>query len=72
MKSPNNKSTFKNSRNLSKHKSPTKKTIDISTIQHSTKVPVQDDKLLLTPTSISMKNAFIIKNADVSFDAYYT
>lgn len=26
---------------------------------------------LLTPTSISMKNAFIIKNADVSFDHYY-
>jgi hypothetical protein len=26
---------------------------------------------LLTPTSISMKNAFIIKNADASFDQYY-
>ena len=26
---------------------------------------------LLTPTSISMKNAFIIKNADASFDHYY-
>lgn len=26
---------------------------------------------LLTPTSISMKNAFIIKNADSSFDQYY-
>jgi hypothetical protein len=31
-----------------------------------------DDKQeLLTPTSISMKNAFIIKNADASFDHYY-
>jgi hypothetical protein len=28
-------------------------------------------KELLTPTSISMKNAFIIKNADASFDHYY-
>lgn len=27
---------------------------------------------LLTPTSISMKNAFIIKNADTSFDHYFT
>jgi len=26
---------------------------------------------LLTPTSISMKNAFIIKNADASFDHYF-
>ena len=27
---------------------------------------------LLTPTSIQLKNAFIIKNADASFDHYYT
>ena len=27
---------------------------------------------LLTPTSIQLKNAFIIKNADASFDQYYT
>jgi hypothetical protein len=26
---------------------------------------------LLTPTSIQLKNAFIIKNADASFDHYY-
>jgi hypothetical protein len=26
----------------------------------------------LTPTSIQLKNAFIIKNADASFDQYYT
>lgn len=26
---------------------------------------------LLTPTSITMKNAFIIKNADSSFDHYF-
>lgn len=27
---------------------------------------------LTTPTSISMMNSFIIKNADTSFDQYYT
>lgn len=27
--------------------------------------------LLTTPTSISMMNSFIIKNADSSFDQYY-
>jgi len=27
---------------------------------------------LASPTSISMQNSFIIKNADESFDAYYT
>ena len=26
---------------------------------------------LSSPTSVSMKNSFIIKNADASFDAYY-
>lgn len=31
----------------------------------------QPGEELLTPTSISMKNAFIIKNADASFDHYY-
>jgi len=27
---------------------------------------------LTTPTSISMMNSFIIKNADTSFDSYYS
>jgi hypothetical protein len=27
---------------------------------------------LVSPTSVSMKNSFIIKNADTSFDIYYT
>ena len=30
-----------------------------------------DEKGLSSPTSISMQNSFIIKNADESFDAYY-
>ena len=29
------------------------------------------DNALTTPTSISMQNSFIIKNADDTFDAYY-
>jgi len=31
----------------------------------------EEAKGLSTPTSISMKNSFIIKNADESFDTYY-
>lgn len=30
-----------------------------------------DDKGLSSPTSVSMQNSFIIKNADESFDSYY-
>lgn len=30
-----------------------------------------DDRLLSSPTSVSMQNSFIIKNADESFDLYY-
>lgn len=30
-----------------------------------------EEKGLKTPTSVSMKNSYIIKNADVSFDHYY-
>jgi len=30
-----------------------------------------DDKGLSSPTSVSMQNSFIIKNADESFDQYY-
>jgi hypothetical protein len=29
------------------------------------------ESVLASPTSINMKNSFIIKNADESFDAYY-
>ena len=47
--------------NLKRKKSPSKKGGD-------------DDKKesgLASPTSISMQNSFIIKNADESFDAYW-
>ena len=32
---------------------------------------VVESKPLASPTSLSMKNSFIIQNADESFDAYY-
>ena len=35
------------------------------------KVKEQKESGLASPTSINMKNSFIIKNADESFDAYY-
>jgi len=38
--------------------------------QEASKEGEKSDELL-TPTSISMKNAFIIKNADASFDHYF-
>ena len=31
----------------------------------------KQESALISPTSISMQNSFIIKNADESFDAYY-
>jgi hypothetical protein len=34
--------------------------------------PQNQRKGLSSPTSISMKNTFLIKNADPSFDIYYT
>jgi hypothetical protein len=34
-------------------------------------VKEQKESGLASPTSINMKNSFIIKNADESFDAYY-
>jgi len=37
----------------------------------SSKIKNENAVELLTPTSISMKNAFIIKNADQSFDHYF-
>jgi hypothetical protein len=45
-------------------KSPSKKTGDGSTGE-------KKESGLISPTSISMQNTFIIKNADDSFDAYY-
>lgn len=45
--------------------SPKKKTISEKQDQANA------DKALASPTSISMKNSFIIKNADASFDSYY-
>ena len=46
------------------HKSPSKK----KEADHD----VKKESGLASPTSISMQNSFIIKNADESFDAYYT
>jgi hypothetical protein len=31
----------------------------------------EEEKRLTSPTSISMLNSFIVKNADVSFDHYF-
>ena len=59
----------------STHKSPSKN----ATMKRTGKSPSKTDKHavdkhesgLVSPTSISMQNSFIIKNADESFDAYY-
>jgi hypothetical protein len=48
--------------------SPTKKTLKKMTIDEE----VAEVKPLASPTSLSMKNSFIIQNADESFDAYYS
>jgi hypothetical protein len=48
-------------------KSPTKK----PSMLGSSTAAASDDKGLSSPTSISMQNSFIIKNADESFDLYY-
>jgi hypothetical protein len=37
----------------------------------STKSNKEEQKGLSSPTSVSMYNSFIIKNADESFDQYY-
>jgi hypothetical protein len=39
-----------------------------TTMHHA---PSGDEKGLSSPTSVSMQNSFIIKNADESFDLYY-
>ena len=49
-------------------RSPTKKPSMLGTSAQTTS---QDEKGLSSPTSISMQNSFIIKNADESFDLYY-
>ena len=64
-KSPLNKSHSKTS--------PNKKNLQITTKEggrNKKDGPFADCKLT-TPTSISMLNSFLIKNADKSFDQYY-
>jgi len=46
------------------------KRMEATMTQEASKEGEKSDELL-TPTSISMKNAFIIKNADASFDHYF-
>jgi hypothetical protein len=48
--------------------SPTKKTLKKTTVDEE----APEVKPLASPTSLSMKNSFIIQNADESFDAYYS
>ena len=50
--------------------SPVKKHATIKK-DHSHKGPQEEQKGLSSPTSVSMCNSFIIKNADESFDNYY-
>ena len=49
-------------------KSPTKRPSMLGTLAGG---HAAEDKGLSSPTSISMQNSFIIKNADESFDLYY-
>jgi len=64
---------------LSPNKSPSKKSSTVASKKMSSK---NKEKLkdggeeekesgLASPTSVSMQNSFIIKNADETFDAYY-
>ncbi len=55
--------TAKSPLKIQKRKSPHKK-------EHG-EVKETKESGLASPTSINMKNSFIIKNADESFDAYY-
>jgi len=50
-------------------KSPTKKFQAAATFNST--AHHHEDKRLSSPTSVTMKNSFIIKSADESFDAYY-
>ncbi len=52
-------------------KSPTKKFQAAATFGSTAGGDKHDEKGLSSPTSVSMQNSFIIKNADESFDAYY-
>ena len=76
--SPGLKSPLKGHRDGNKftspHKSPTKTSKHKPGKSPSKKDNHPADKHesgLVSPTSISMQNSFIIKNADESFDAYY-
>jgi len=56
----------------SPRKSPHKKVKDATTEgAHGTQQEKANNEGLTSPTSVSMRDSFIIKNADESFDAYY-
>lgn len=55
----------------SPHRSPTKKGGNMGTTISGANGPSGEEKGLSSPTSISMQNSFIIKNADESFDLYF-
>ncbi len=60
--------TIKSQKSPKKHKSPSrnsKQKLSVTKVDYSA-------YMLTSPTSISMKNSFIIKNADHSFDVYHT
>ena len=54
----------------SPRKSPSKKAKD-ATAEGNSHQEKSNNESLTSPTSVSMKDSFIIKNADESFDAYY-
>ena len=52
--------------------SPKKKNLQLQKIKSGQKEKgFEEEKGLSSPTSITMQNSFIIKNADASFDVYY-
>ena len=57
-------------RSLGKSMSPRKMPSGMKA-QQKAKNENEEEKGLTSPTSITMKNSFIIKNADASFDSYY-
>jgi len=56
---------------MRKSRSPAKSSLKVQTSLGKHKSDSKEHPELLTPTSITMKNAFIIKNADQSFDHYF-
>ena len=72
--SPNRRSTMGNhspTNTSALSKSPTKKTAAVGGTTVTGDKGGDSEKGLSSPTSVSMQNSFIIKNADESFDHYY-